>query len=356
MPYQEILARAWRIFKRQRILWLFGILTACSGGVYGRVTLPSFNIYAPFTNKIPSLPPQIAHFSDQLVDFIGSGWLLTLLLPVVMLVWMILAMLLRSFAEPALIRGTLKAIENDHPLTFGEIARAGTPFFGRMLTFYLLVGGSAFILLMILLGVFGLILLATSGFGLMCLMPLVFVFTPLIWLLELYLVLVTMALVVEDLEVITALQRGWQMLKQNFWSAVFMGFLLTFIHIVVSFLKGIIVIATLILVGGGYVMLANVTASAAPFLILGALALGFIILLSLVVMGLLQTYLESAWVLTYRHFLGYPLDPETAALSVSAPEDMEEEAEEGEAPEEPETAEENPPQASEPPLSAPETP
>jgi len=364
MPYQEILARAWHIFKRQRALWLFGILTACSGGVYGKLNLSSFRIqipnfqgFEPNVNGQPPFPPEMEHFFRQIEQIPLETWLLIFLaIFLVGLVWAVIMMVLRSFAEPALIRGILKAIKNDHPLSVEEIAREGIPFFGHMLLFHLLVGGSGFILMIVLIGALGLIALATIGIGLLCLLPLMLLFIPLIWLVELYLVLTTMALVIEDLDVITALQRGWQMLKQHFWSAVIMGILLTFIHVIVSFLLALIIIVIIIPLAAFLLLIIPTSDYITVLLIVGAFAVFFVIILSLMVMGLLQTYLESAWVLTYRHFLGYPLDPETAALSVSAPEDMEEEAEEGEAPEEPETAEENPPQASEPPLSAPETP
>ena len=363
MPYQEILARAWRIFKRQRALWLFGILTACSGGVYGKLNLSSFRIqmpnfqdFEPSANGQPPLPPEMERFFRQIEHISPETWLLFFLgILFLVLLWMVVIILLRSFVEPALIRGILEAIENDQPLSVREIARQGKPFFGRMLLFHLLVGGSGFILMMVIVGAFGVVLISTLGIGLLCLLPLMLLFVPLAWLIELYLVLATMALVIEDLDVITALQRGWQMLKQHFWSAVIMGILLTFIHVIVSFLLALLVMAIVIPLVAFLLFTTSTSDYITMLLVAGAFAVFVAIILSLVVMGLLQTYLESAWVLTYRHFLGYPLDPEAAALPVSVSEDPEE-AEEGEAPEEPETSEEeNPPQASEPPLNAAET-
>ena len=325
MPYQEILSRAWAVFKKQRALWLFGILTACSGGTYGRLHLPSFNfnfrefnfqsLRAQSPGHTPPLPPQIEHLFRQIERMPLETWLFIFLGMLLLgLVWGVIIMLLRSFAEPALIRGILEAIDNDRPLTPGEIARAGKPFFSRMLLFHLLVGGSGFILLMVFLGALGLILISTLGLGLICLLPLMFLFVPLVWLLELYLILATMALVIEDLDVITALQRGWQIFKQNFWAAVIMGMLLTFVHLLVSFLIGIFIVAIIFPMVTISIIVTTVSNSITPFLLLGAFSVGFAILLSLAGLGLLQTYLESAWVLAYRHFINQPLEPDTPAL------------------------------------------
>ena len=353
MPYQEILARAWHIFKRQRALWLFGFLTACSGGVYGKLNLSSFNFQMPnfqsfqtgANGQPPSIPPEVEQFFEQMAQIPDQTWLLIVLGFLLLgLAWTLLIMLLRSFAEPALVRGILEAIENDRPLTISEITHAGTPFFGRMLLFHLLVGGSALVAVTIFATSFALIAIGTLGIGLICLLPLMLLLIPAAWLLELYLVFATMALILEDLDVIAALKRGWQMLKQNFWSSVLMGMLLTVIRIAASFLIGLLLVGLLIPVVASIIFIATTTESIVPILVLIALAVVFAVILSLAAMGLLQTYLESAWVLAYRHFLGYSLDPEAPALPDSAQEILLEEE-----------GEEASPQKPEPPLPAPET-
>ena len=348
MPYQEMLSRAWAIFKKQRALWLFGFLTACSGGTYGRLNLPSFNFNTFNFQSLESGPPdhispEVEYFFRQLTQIPDQAWLFIALGSIfLIMVWIVFMMVLRSFAEPALIRGILATIENPRPLSVGEIAAQGRPFFGRMLLFHLVVGGSALIAVLLFVMGLGTFIVGTMGIGLLCLLPLFLLLIPAAWLLELYLMLTTLALIIEDLTILGALERGWQILKNNFWTATLTGMLLTVIRMAISIPLGILLAVFLVPTIAFIIFLGSTANSIIPFLVLGALVMGFIILVSAGLMGLLQTYLESAWVLAYRHFIGQPLGPDAPALP--AQEDT------------PEEEKEQPPQAQEPPLSAPETP
>ncbi len=323
MPYQEILSRAWQIFRRQRALWLFGFLSACTGGVYGRLSLPSFNFQVP--NDIfqqpqphrggapPSVPPEIADQMQQWAHYLANISentiaLIALGIFALVMLWFLVALALRVVAEPSLVRGILADIETGEPLSVGEAFRHGKPFLGRTLLFYLLLGGTWLVSMVVLAVSVVALALATAGIGILCLVPFFLLLIPLAWLLELYLVLVYLALVLEDTPLLASFGRGWEVLKSNFWHAVLMGLLLTVIRWGVSIAVGVVVVFLAIPTLGGVVLVGIATHGSAllPLIVIGVLILTVLVLIAAFLMGMLQVYLQSAWVLTYRHFVGQP--------------------------------------------------
>ena len=329
MPYQEILSRAWQIFRRQRALWLFGFLSACTGGVYGRLSLPSFNFQVP--NDIfqqpqphsggapPPVPPEVADQMQQLAHYLeniseGTIALIALGIFALVMLWFLVVLVLRVVAEPSLVRGILADIETGEPLSVGEVFRHGKPFFGRTLLFYLLLGGTWLVSMMVLAVSIVALAFATMGIGILCLVPFFLLLMPLAWLLELYLVLVYLALVLEDTPLLASFGRGWEVLKSNFWQAVLMGLLLTVIRLGVSIAVVVVFVLLAIPTLGGVVMVGIATHGSAllPLIIIGVLILAVLILIATFLMGMLQVYLQSAWVLAYRHFVGQQPAPESS--------------------------------------------
>ncbi len=330
MPYQEILSRAWQTLKRQPALWLFGLLSACAGGTYGRIALPSFNFQTPSFSSpgtighgSPNIPPELEHWLHALSTIPERTWVLIALgFLTLLLVWLVVMLAVRAIADPSLLRGILSDIRDGHPLTTSEVFNEGKRFFWRMVGFALLIGGSA-VLLAIIFSLLTLVLtFATFGVGLLCLIPLIILAIPFIWLVELYLEMARLALVVEDLPLLASFSRGWEVLKNNFWNAVVMGVLLTAIHLGVGIALGALFVGIVIVVLVGLALLAALSAAAGSFLpviFVGILA-GFIVfVLYLFLLGLLQTYLQSAWVLAYLHFIGGEPQPQETTSPAGAP-------------------------------------
>ena len=330
MPYQEILARAWAILKRQRALWLFGFLSACTGGTYGRLTVPGFNFQIPvnWQNEAPRHGQQPMPSPDQfqhMLEQIPPATILAVVLVIfaVLILWLVIALLIRSAAEPALLRGALADVRGSERLTVKEAFARGKPFFGRALLFYLLVGGGAtvFGFLMLIMGI--VLLVATLGIGVLCLLPLFLLAIPLIWLLELYLEIALLALILEDLPVLESFRRGWAVLKENFWNAVLMGLLLTVIRLAIGFMVGLLVVVLLFMFIVPLVVVGAVVSASGGLLVLlvmfGIGALSVVMAVALVASGMLQTYLQSAWVLTYLHFIGGEEPPREAEAPAAPP-------------------------------------
>ncbi len=328
MPYQEILSRAWQIFKRQRALWLFGFLSACTGGTYGRIAFPGFNFQIPSfphdgaAGAPPQpLPPDAERWLSKLSTIPPHVWLLIGLgLLVLLLAWAVIVLLVRGIADPSLIRGALRSADSGQTLTVAETFAEGKRFFWRAVGFYLLVGGGAAVLAFMVFAVGTSIALFTLGLGLLCLLPLLLLAIPFTWLVELYLEITLLALAVEDLPLLNAFSRGWEVLKSNFWNAVLMGLLLTVIHWGVGLAIGIIFVILAVptfgpLIGFGIALQGH---DLALLMIIGFLFLAALLLIVAALDGLLQTYLQSAWVLAYRHFTAQPPEPESAAPPADA--------------------------------------
>jgi len=315
MPYQEILSRAWQIFKRQRALWLFGFLSACTGGVYGRLSLPTFNLQwpVPWQQQTPTgfaVPRgQIwaQHFQDFIEHVPAETWLLLILgASAAFLIWLIISLIVRSITDPALLRGALADAEGTPRLSVHSLFSQAQPFFGRVLAFYLLFGGGAAALAFTIGIIFLFITIVTLGIGILCILPLLLMFIPATWLLELYIEMVLLALVIEDLPLMEAVPRGWEIFKTHFWHLVLMGLILTAIHIGAGLLVGIVGGAAAI--GTGFMLLTLGTGNHATGIILWALfglagvVILILILFSIFIAGLMQTYFQSAWTLAYLHF------------------------------------------------------
>jgi hypothetical protein len=329
MPYQEILSRAWQIFKRQRALWLFGFLSACTGSTYGRIATPGFNFNFTAPSFSPRgghpgapLPPDMERWLHRLGAMPARTWLLIgAALLTLLIAWMLIVLVVRALADPALLRGILNSTRADEVLSSGEIFAESKRFFWRAAGFYLLVGGGGAVLAFMVFAAGAAIAILTVGIGLLCLVPLLLLAIPLIWLVELYLELALLALVVEDMPLLEAFSRGWAVLKRNFWDTVLTGLLLTVIRWGVGLVIGIIFVILAIptfgpLIGVGIALQGHYLAL---LMLVGFLLLAVLLLVIGVLTGMLQTYLQSAWVLAYLHFTGGESQPQESNLPEPAP-------------------------------------
>jgi len=324
MPYQEILSRAWQIFKRQRALWLFGFLSACTGGTYGRISFPNFNFNIPSHPATPApygqpaLPEPLQHFGEMLdrippsvVAVIGIA------LIVALLAWFVISLFVRAISIPALMRGALSDIQNGgQPLSIKEAYANARLFFGRTLGFYLILIGAAIVISIIAAFIALLLTVATMGRGLLCILPGILLLIPIAWLAGIFIEISLLALVIDDYPTWHAFDRGWRIFRDNFWHTVLMGLILTVINLIGGIAIGIGVLV-LLAIGGAPLVAVGVAAHAAGALLwiligLGVLALILVILIASGAGGLLQTYIQSAWVLTYLHFTGSQPQPQEA--------------------------------------------
>jgi hypothetical protein len=263
-------------------------------------------------------------------------WVLALIIGGAILLGVIIfviVMAVSTVGRIGLIRGTKLADEDDNALlTFSGLFNDMKPYFWRVLGLNLLIGVAFFfiILAIVFVVIFGTIF--TLGIGLICLIPLICVLVPVFWVLTTFVEMANVAVVVEDLNVIEALQRGWQVFKDNLGSMVLMGLVLILGGFIVGMLVALPLILTMIPLMVSIIAFASGDSTA--FAGAGAAIAGLCCLVYFPVLillsGIVRAYISSAWTLTFLRLTQGPavsqevdLLPEEPTPPVETPEVVE---------------------------------
>ena len=291
MDFGEVLSRAWQIVWKHKVLWIFGILASCSNanGAPG-------NARTSFQGDVP---PSIERFFDQfgripdwqIALFVGAVILIILLL-------VVLAIFLSTVGRIGLIQGTLKADQGAESLAFGELFGDSTPYFWRIFGLNLIVGIAAVVLVLLILVPFIFFGVATLGVGFLCLIPLICIFVPLFWLLNLVVEQANIAIVVEDVGIFDGLRRGWEIFKTNLGSILVMGLILS---LGVNLIAGFIIALPLAFIVSPAIIgaIAGTDQTIGGGLLIAALCFVAYLPVLLILSGALRSYIESAWTLTF---------------------------------------------------------
>jgi hypothetical protein len=327
MNFGEILTKAWKIIWRYKILWVFGILSSCGQGGGGGGG--GGNTGVQYSGGEGNIPPGMREFFYNFEYFFENiqGWQIAALIIGSILFFLILAFIfttLSTIGRVGLIQGTVKgkdAIEGEpaQGMSFGDLFNSGKSFFWRIFWFNILSGIAVFIAIMLLILPMILIAVFTLGIGLICLIPLICLLIPAGWLVGVLFEQVNIAIVVEDLTMIDGLKRGWEVLRDNIGNLVVMGLILLLGGGILGFILALPMIAVLLplfigVIGG--------SSSGSDFLfgggIIASLACCVAYLPVLIVLnGILQAYIKTAWTLTYLRISGHePAESEVSGLSL----------------------------------------
>jgi hypothetical protein len=299
MDFGYVLRRAWEIIWKFKVLWIFGILASCGQAS----TSGGSNWSYQFSGDQGDFPLQFERFFTRLDP--GAIALLIGLGILIMLIIIVLVVLLGTVGRIGLIRGTLKAEHGADRLTFGELWREGLTYFWRVFGLNLLIG---VIIFLVFLAIFipGAILTAvTVGLFALCLIPLACLLVPVYWAVTVVIEQANVALVVEDLGIIQAIQRGWQVVRDNIGSMLVMSLILV---VGVGLIGGAVIGLPLILVVTptiiGYSS-GTVDAIRNGWILSGLFLLIYLPIL-LVLSGILRSYISSAWTLTFMRLTAKP--------------------------------------------------
>jgi hypothetical protein len=229
--------------------------------------------------------------------------------------------------KTGLIKGASMADTGAETLTFGELWTESLPYFWRMFGLSLLVGLPFLIIIVILLvvffaGIFGVAANGESSPGAMVgLLAAVGIFIPAICCLSIASMIVGMiveqaqnAIILENIGVLESLGRGWDVFKRNFLTVILIAIILGIIGGVIGFIIAIPLLLILIPAIAGVAMSGFSSGAAMiPLIISGLCVLAYLPVL-LVVGGIQQSYIQSAWTLTYMRLTS----PAPAALSYTA--------------------------------------
>jgi len=300
--FGEVLTRAWQIIWKHKVLWIFGILAACgrsnssfrgnSGGSGGNGGFGG-----------PTFPPQVMRLfqtiQENLTVFIVFGCIALLL------IWAV-TIFLGTIGKVGLIRGTFQAEAGAENLIFGQLFSESTPYFWRIFGLSLIVAIPPLIVLAALIatgfgfaisaygrngaassGLLGILLLLLGCFCL--LIPVMFVIAMIVHQAE-------RAIVLEDLPLLPAISRGWDVFRTNLGPIILMAIILAVIGLVVGFVIALPVL--IVVIPAAIAFAAGQEQNWTPMIIMGV-CLCLYIPVSLVLSGIAAAYVESAWTLTY---------------------------------------------------------
>lgn len=306
--FGEILTRAWKIIWKHKVLWIFGILASC-----GRSS-GNFNSNRGSSGGngggVGNLPPQVTQWFNwieaHMVTFI------VIFITVICIIWIIVAFL-STIGKIGLIRGVQQAEAGAESLIFGQLFSESMPYFWRMFGLSVILAIPGLIFLIIFVGAALLIIIPASqsngsaAIGSMfALVPLLIgclcIFVLLMFVLRLFFAQAERAIVLEDLAVMPALSRGWEVFTKNLGPVIIMAIILG----VISFVIGLVTVIPIILIvfPAAFAFAINNARNATPLIFAGVCFCLYLPVLW-VLSGILISYVETSWTLTYMRLTGY---------------------------------------------------
>jgi hypothetical protein len=309
--FGEVLTRAWQIIWKHKILWVFGILAGCGqgggGGNSGGGGEGGFGQ--------TDLPPQVMRWFQFIEENLVT--ILVIFFAVVCVIW-IITIFLNTIGKIGLIRGTAQADDGAESLVFGQLFSESIPYFWRMFVLSLILS------IPILVGVvaFGMGLAAfafsASGgsdsavLGLAAMIPLficcICLLIPVMFVIGMIFRQAQNAIVLENLDVLPALSRGWQVFRDNLGPILLMAIILVVIGLVAGFVIAIPVFVIVFPTMFAFVL--GQGQNTTPLILMG-LCFCVYIPVALVLNGILMSYAEAAWTLTYIRLTRKPEDNPT---------------------------------------------
>jgi hypothetical protein len=287
--FGEVLSRAWQITWKHKNLWLAGILVGLISFIPTLVSFlfnPSFASFADPSDVNRALP------SILLVNAL-----------VILLSIALIPVFVMGMAVPSL--GTIRLEEGSEKLNFGELIKGVLPYFWRILGIFLVVWVGAVLVVMAFLACIFIFSMLTMGIGALCAVPLFILFIPFAVLVYALTEQGVSAVLVDNLRFSDALQRAWELLRKNLGVLALMSIIVYLGSIVVSMIISVpmmIPMFEFILNMGTEPDMQSVERLSRN-MILWTLAFSPIYA---VFQGIILTFMQSAWTLTYLRLTRSP--------------------------------------------------
>jgi membrane-anchored glycerophosphoryl diester phosphodiesterase (GDPDase) len=289
--FGEILTRAWQIIWKHKILWVFGILASCgrgggsSSGGGGGGGGGGGNGFSNGPSQFQQLESMMTQFGDWLSK---NPWVI-LLFVLIGIVIVILSIYLGTIGRIGLIKGTYQAEQGAESLVFGQLFTESAPYFWRVFGLSFLVG-LVFVLLLLPLVAVGVL---TAGIGFVCLLPLICLLVPLGLVVNIIIEQANAAMVLENLGISDGFRRGWNIVKANVGPVLVMAIILGLI----SFFVGIVIALPIII--AVFPLVFGIANGARNWLWIAGICCAIYLPILLVLSGILTSFVQSAWTLTY---------------------------------------------------------
>lgn len=299
--FGEILARAWQIAWRHKVLWIAGIIVSLVGLISAAISL-AFNQPFSFMEGTPE------DMGRSLAPILLSNGL-TLIFSILSIPISVLAMMVPSL-------GTIQAEKGNPRLDFIELFRASLPYFWRVLGIFLVIWVGMFVVVGVFMGCMVLLSIVTLGLGTLCMFPMMLVLIPLAIAVYAGLELGMSAVLVDNLDFSTAIRRAWELTRKNIGAVA----ILSVIIYLISMIIGMVIAVPMMVPMFGFIfnmgaepdmqaferLFRNMTIWMLAFSPLYAILQGFV-----------MTFMQSAWTLTYMRLVS-PQDNVPAIVEANA--------------------------------------
>lgn len=319
MDFGEVLTKAWKVIWKHKILWLFGFLASCgSGGGGGGGSGANFNFRVPGggTGDMP-LPQgweqffnQVATFFEQIPPYVYI--IVALAIFLLLIIIPLLTLAVATLGRAGLVKGAWQSDEEVERLALGDLFKQSLPYFWRVFLLYL--GVAVISVLIALLIIIPAVLLgfATMGIGLIVIVPLicmcVCILIPVSWAVGVLMNMSVAAIVGEDLGLVDGVKRAWAVAKSgsNPGNLIAMALILFIAGGIIRFIIGLPILIVMIPILGGVLAgaLAGSGAALSAGIIIGIVLFLLYLPVALFLGSVLESYIWSAWTLTYRRIRG----------------------------------------------------
>lgn len=318
--FGEVLSRAWQIIWKHKVLWIFGIFAGCSRGSGNfRGNTGGGGSGGPGQ---PTFPPEVM----RIFEFIQQNLVIVIVVGCILLlvIWAV-TIFLSTIGKVGLIRGTSQAEAGAERLIFGQLFSESTPYFWRVFGLSLIVAIPILVVFAVLIaGVVALAISASNGndsarVGVFGLVPLLIgcfcLLIPVLFVVGMIIRQAENAIVLEDLRVLPALSRGWEVFRANLGPIILMAIILFVIGLIVGFIVALPVLA--IVVPAAITFAVNKAQNWTPMIFAGV-CLCLYIPVAWLLNGILTAYTESAWTLTYMRLTAKPQDNAADVVEANA--------------------------------------
>jgi hypothetical protein len=280
--FGEVLTRAGQITWRYKNLWLAGIVVSLVGFLAAPISL-AFN-------------PTVSSFSDPSQMNRQLPAILLANVSIILLTILSVPFYAIGMSVPSL--ATIQIERGEETIHLRELIKGALPYFWRVLGIVLLVWGSMFLVMMVFMACIILASVFTLGIASLCAFPLFILFIPVGILVFAILEQGVSAILVDNLGVFSALQRAWDLVKRKLGVMA----LISLIIYLGSMLVGMVISVPMLIPMFGFLFNmgsqpdVQAVERLSRSMILWMLAFSP---LYAVTQGILLTFMQSVWTLTY---------------------------------------------------------
>jgi hypothetical protein len=321
--FNDVLSRAWKITWKYKVLWIFGMLASCGQG--GNNSSNFRNSYDSGTSPMNSeMARQFTEAIESMTTWFSNNMWALYALGALFILMILAQIFLNTVGEIGLVRGAYHADGGAETLAFGTLFSESLRYFWRMiglglliwLPFFILFFGAFFALLFSSLGsAYGDNYSEFGSYFVLFIIGFCCCLIPLLLLLGLCHQVASRALLVDDLGILASIQRGWRLFTGNLVTLFGIWFMLLIIGLV-----GGIVIALPYLIAILPLMfdfMEGTIQSWQPFINAGIFMLCYFPIFWFL-SGVLRTYTETVWTLTYLEIRPTPESPIVLPVEANA--------------------------------------